>query len=239
MRYVQHLLASTSGRDAAPAIQQGCEVVSSREGASDSVELHFTSQCEHHLLPFQGTIQVSPSLVAASASTQGSKCKTPPALCQLSHAKGEDATGHARITVLITNLIDQLIAHCCSALRDFESWLRTASAVQIVSLPGSSGKKLTHQLAESIARVYSCQLQIQERLTHQIATRLFTDLRAAGVLLLCKASHMCMVARGVEQHASSTVTVAAYGVFESDPVLRRQVVHQLKGVRKATPWLAL
>lgn len=95
-------------------------------------------------------------------------------------------------------------------------------------MPGPGGQRLTQQLAESIAREYSWQLQIQERLTHQIATRLCTELQAAGVMLLCQASHMCMVARGVEQHASSTVTVASYGIFESDHLLRRQAIHQLK-----------
>lgn len=108
--------------------------------------------------------------------------------------------------------------------------------MQIVLLPGPSGQTLTQKAAEAIARVYSWQLQIQERLTHQIATRLFTDLQAAGVLLLCQASHMCMVARGVEQHASSTVTVAAYGVFESDHVLRRRVVQRLRSQQLHGQW---
>jgi len=39
---------------------------------------------------------------------------------------------------------------------------------------------------------------------------------------------MCMVARGVEQHSSSTATMAAYGAFESDPILRGQVLHGLR-----------
>ena len=57
MRYVQHLLASTSGREASLSGEQNTESPStSRE--TESIELRFTSQCEHHLLPFQGTIQV-------------------------------------------------------------------------------------------------------------------------------------------------------------------------------------
>lgn len=109
--------------------------------------------------------------------------------------------------------------------------------MQIVALAGSGGKKLTQKLAEAVAKIYTCRLQIQERLTHQIAARLFTELQASGVLLLCKASHMCMVARGVEQHASSTVTVAAYGIFESDNVLRQQVLQQLKSAPSSRQWL--
>ena len=103
--------------------------------------------------------------------------------------------------------------------------------VQIVLLPGASGRKLPQKLAASVVQIYSQQLQIQERLTHQIATHLYTDLQAAGIIVLCKASHMCMVARGVEQHASSTITMAAYGAFEIDHVLRSQVIHQLRARR--------
>lgn len=105
--------------------------------------------------------------------------------------------------------------------------LNPLRALQVAVLPGPSGKRLTQKLAEATAMIYSCRLQIQERLTHQIAAHLLAELQAAGVLLLCKASHMCMVARGVEQHASSTVTVAAYGVFEHDHALRRQAMRQL------------
>lgn len=103
--------------------------------------------------------------------------------------------------------------------------------LQIVLLPGNNGQKLSQKLAESVVQTYTQQLQIQERLTHQIATRLCAELHPAGVLVLCKASHMCMVARGVEQHASSTITVAAYGIFELDHVLRSQVVHRLRARR--------
>ena len=57
MRYVQHLLASTSGREEQTSPGQQISLPSSSR-ETESIELRFTSQCEHHLLPFQGTIQV-------------------------------------------------------------------------------------------------------------------------------------------------------------------------------------
>jgi len=54
-RYVHHLIASTSGREAPPP---GFPEVGSSPQEAQQFEIAFTSQCEHHLLPFQGTVQV-------------------------------------------------------------------------------------------------------------------------------------------------------------------------------------
>ena len=94
-------------------------------------------------------------------------------------------------------------------------------------MPGASGAHLSHSLAEQVTRASSRRLQIQERLTHQIASALHSSLQPAGTLVLCQAAHMCMVARGVEKHASSTVTMAAYGIFETDHTLRAQALQRL------------
>lgn len=50
---------------------------------------------------------------------------------------------------------------------------------------------------------------------------------AAGTLVVCEASHMCMVARGVEKHASSTVTMAARGACNQDVALRAMLLQRL------------
>jgi GTP cyclohydrolase I len=48
-----------------------------------------------------------------------------------------------------------------------------------------------------------------------------------SVLVLCEATHMCMVARGVEKHASSTVTTAARGGAQHSAALRSQMLLRL------------
>ena len=83
-------------------------------------------------------------------------------------------------------------------------------------------------LLQPILHSFSRRLQIQERLTHQVADAVQGCTQAAGVLVLCRAAHMCMVARGVEKHASSTVTVAVRGVFQVDPTLRLKMLRTLK-----------
>lgn len=47
------------------------------------------------------------------------------------------------------------------------------------------------------------------------------------MLVVCEASHMCMVARGVEKHASSTLTTAARGAAQHDAALRSEMLQRL------------
>ena len=49
----------------------------------------------------------------------------------------------------------------------------------------------------------------------------------AGALVACEASHMCMVARGVEKHASSTITTAARGAYLQHTALRSETLQHL------------
>jgi len=115
--------------------------------------LPFASQCEHHLLPFYGTLHIACLLLP------------PPAA-----AAGED--------------------------------------------PGAGGwpaSALSDCEVDQVVTSFTQRLQLQERITQQVADAVAALTGAAGVLVCCRAAHMCMVARGVENHAGSTVTRAAVG----------------------------
>jgi len=79
--------------------------------------------------------------------------------------------------------------------------------------------------------MYARRLQLQERLTSQIAQAVEDNLHPAGVFVMVEAEHMCMTMRGVSKPGSKTVTVAAHGAFESDPAARERVSMLLGGGR--------
>jgi GTP cyclohydrolase IA len=67
-----------------------------------------------------------------------------------------------------------------------------------------------------LVEVFSRRLQVQERLTEQIAEALTAVLRPKGVGVVIEAAHLCMMMRGVEKQNSSTITSALRGVFRDD-----------------------
>jgi GTP cyclohydrolase I len=67
-----------------------------------------------------------------------------------------------------------------------------------------------------IVEVFARRLQVQERLTQQIADAVCEVLRPRGVGVVIEASHLCMMMRGVEKQNSSTITSALRGVFRDD-----------------------
>jgi GTP cyclohydrolase I len=74
---------------------------------------------------------------------------------------------------------------------------------------------------------YARRLQLQERLTRQIATTLFEATGARGAAVVIEASHGCMSSRGVNQHGVSMVTKCWLGDFRDDPELRRDLLESL------------
>ncbi|HEX9310213.1 MAG TPA: GTP cyclohydrolase I FolE [Gemmatimonadaceae bacterium] len=71
-----------------------------------------------------------------------------------------------------------------------------------------------------IVDVYARRLQVQERLTEQIAEGLCRVLKPTGVGVVIEAYHLCMMMRGVEKQNSKTITSALTGAFREDPKTR-------------------
>jgi GTP cyclohydrolase I len=89
-----------------------------------------------------------------------------------------------------------------------------------------SGKVVGLSKIARVVDAYARRLQIQERLTMQVADAIETHLQPRGVMVLIEAEHMCMTIRGVQKAGTRTVTAEARGVFtanrenERDQLLR-------------------
>ncbi len=81
------------------------------------------------------------------------------------------------------------------------------------------------RLVEAFAR----RLQLQERLTRQIAAALDEALEPRGVAVVIEAAHGCMATRGVRQHGVTMVTKCWLGEFRDDPALRAELMAALPG----------
>jgi len=79
-----------------------------------------------------------------------------------------------------------------------------------------------------LVEMYSRRLQVQERLTTQIATTLNEVLRPRGVAVVMEGVHLCMVMRGVEKQNSKAVTSAMLGSFRDRPETRAEFMELIK-----------
>ena len=78
-----------------------------------------------------------------------------------------------------------------------------------------------------IVEVFARRMQVQERMTTQIADSLMKVLNPLGVAVVTDASHLCMMMRGVEQQGSTTRTSAMRGVFKDDFRTRQEFLESL------------
>ena len=81
--------------------------------------------------------------------------------------------------------------------------------------------------------MFARRLQLQERMTNQIAETIREAVAPLGVAVVCEGTHLCMAMRGVEKQASTTVTSAMLGVFREDARTRMEFLDLLKSAKRA------
>jgi GTP cyclohydrolase I len=81
-----------------------------------------------------------------------------------------------------------------------------------------------------LVELYSRRLQVQERMTRQIAECLQKYMEPVGVGVVIEADHLCMKMRGVEKQNSRVFTSCVLGIFQTDPKTRAEFMGLIKGV---------
>ena len=91
-----------------------------------------------------------------------------------------------------------------------------------------NGKVIGLSKVPRLVEVFSRRLQVQERLTSQIAETIAGKLDPLGVAVVIEATHLCMLMRGVEKQNSRAVTSAMHGVFRTDARTRMEFLALLR-----------
>jgi GTP cyclohydrolase I len=91
-------------------------------------------------------------------------------------------------------------------------------------IPGN-GRVIGISKLARITNAYARRLQVQERVTTQIADCLERNLKPLGVGVLIRAEHGCMSSRGVRLHGSTTTTSAMRGCLMDEPAARSEFLH--------------
>jgi len=94
-----------------------------------------------------------------------------------------------------------------------------------------NGKVIGLSKIPRIVDVFARRLQVQERMTQEIAQTLMDILKPKGVAVACEAQHFCMMMRGVEKQHSATVTSAMLGEFRERKDTRDEFLSLIRGGR--------
>ena len=96
-----------------------------------------------------------------------------------------------------------------------------------------NGKVVGLSKVPRTVEIFARRLQVQERLTMQIAETIEQVLKPQGVGVVVEAKHLCMMMRGVEKQNSYTVTSSMRGTFESDPKTRSEFMALIRQAKES------
>jgi GTP cyclohydrolase I len=94
-----------------------------------------------------------------------------------------------------------------------------------------NGRVLGLSKIPRVVEIFSRRLQVQERLTNQIAATILDKVKPLGVGVVLEATHLCMSMRGIQKQNSAAVTSAMLGSFRSDARTRSEFLSLIKGER--------
>jgi GTP cyclohydrolase I len=96
-------------------------------------------------------------------------------------------------------------------------------------VPGSTGRVVGLSKVARLVDLYAKRLQLQERLTAQVADAVQSRLAATGVIVVVQGQHLCMAMRGIQKPGSITVTSAVRGVVKTDAGARDEAMTLILG----------
>ena len=99
----------------------------------------------------------------------------------------------------------------------------------VAYIPGEDGRITGLSKLARLVDGYAKRLQVQERMTTEIADAIELALVPRGVLVVVEAEHLCMSMRGVKKSGTSTVTSAVRGLFRSDASTRMEAMQFVRG----------
>ena len=91
-----------------------------------------------------------------------------------------------------------------------------------------NGKVIGLSKVPRLVDMFARRLQLQERMTNEIAETIRDTIQPLGVAVVCEGTHLCMAMRGVEKQQSTTVTSAMLGAFRSDARTRGEFLQLIK-----------
>jgi GTP cyclohydrolase I len=99
----------------------------------------------------------------------------------------------------------------------------------VAYIPGDDGRITGLSKLARLVDVFAKRLQVQERMTTEIADAIEEALDPRGVLVVVDAEHLCMSMRGVKKSGTSTVTSAVRGLFRNDAATRMEAMQFVRG----------